>query len=316
MWGPILMRHEPADPGGARSPLIYTVVPGPTPRRPARAWRPADRRARRSRGIRGVTDLLARAGDARSTIRAEHGLAPMGCSVNEYLGGCRCTSSRASRARPHRRDLPPGVRYVGPLLWHRPSRPARWSGSTRCLQPAVGARDRGTSHYQDPFVLRAAASGLAGPPSRRSSPRRARPRPGCSGLGAGAERPRDPTGSRDALLPAARDRDDRRRGDGHGRPAAGVPLVVVPTAWDKPDSALRVVDAGVGVQVPRDAARRSGCALPSTRSSAIRATATTRRIAAALAAAPGPAGAADTIKVLAAGVSPPASPVPAFEASV
>ena len=30
---------------------------------------------------------------------------------------------------------------------------------------------------------------------------------------------------------------------------AGVPLVVVPTNWDKPDNARRVVEAGVGVRL-------------------------------------------------------------------
>jgi UDP:flavonoid glycosyltransferase YjiC (YdhE family) len=29
----------------------------------------------------------------------------------------------------------------------------------------------------------------------------------------------------------------------------GVPLVIVPTAWDKPDNARRVVEAGVGVML-------------------------------------------------------------------
>ena len=31
--------------------------------------------------------------------------------------------------------------------------------------------------------------------------------------------------------------------------AAGVPLVVVPTTWDKPDNAQRVVEAGVGLRL-------------------------------------------------------------------
>ena len=37
---------------------------------------------------------------------------------------------------------------------------------------------------------------------------------------------------------------------------AGVPLVVVPTTWDKPDNARRVVEAGVGVRLsPRRCTR-------------------------------------------------------------
>ena len=51
---------------------------------------------------------------------------------------------------------------------------------------------------------------------------------------------------------------------------AGVPLVVVPTTWDKPDNARRVVEAGVGVRLrgaavhARAAAggRRGGAARP------------------------------------------------------
>src|SRR5262249_50420069 len=31
--------------------------------------------------------------------------------------------------------------------------------------------------------------------------------------------------------------------------AAGVPLVIVPTTWDKPDNARRVIEAGVGVRL-------------------------------------------------------------------
>ena len=84
--------------------------------------------------------------------------------------------------------------------------------------------------------------------------------------------------------------------------AAGVPLVVVPTTWDKPDNAQRVVEAGVGVKLSprrctpetlRDAVDRV-LGSPRYRRNA-------RRIAARLAAAPGPAGAAAMLDELASG---------------
>ena len=82
--------------------------------------------------------------------------------------------------------------------------------------------------------------------------------------------------------------------------AAGVPLVVVPTLWDKPANARRVVAAGVGVQLaPRDctperlrAAVEKVLGDPSYRRNAA-------RMAQVLAAAPGPAGAAQMIGDLA-----------------
>ena len=85
--------------------------------------------------------------------------------------------------------------------------------------------------------------------------------------------------------------------------AAGVPLVVVPTLWDKPANARRVVAAGVGVQVaPRACTpeRLRGAVDqvlgdPSYRRNAA-------RIARAMGAAPGPAGAAEMIAGLAVAV--------------
>ena len=44
-------------------------------------------------------------------------------------------------------------------------------------------------------------------------------------------------------------RDHGRRRDVMGGLAAGVPLVLVPTSWDKPDIALRMVEAGVAVRL-------------------------------------------------------------------
>jgi len=81
---------------------------------------------------------------------------------------------------------------------------------------------------------------------------------------------------------------------------AGVPLVVVPTTWDKPDNARRIVEAGAGVRLAprRCTPERVRAAVehvlgdPSYRARA-------RELAARLAAAPGPARAAELLEELA-----------------
>jgi N-glycosyltransferase StaG len=93
--------------------------------------------------------------------------------------------------------------------------------------------------------------------------------------------------------------------------------VLVPTSWDKPDIALRMVEAGVAVRVPP---RR--CTPEALRAAVDQVLGDRRyrenaqRIAEKLAAEPGPAGAAHHIEALVAGLSPAAAPVPAFERSV
>src|SRR5262249_26064611 len=38
----------------------------------------------------------------------------------------------------------------------------------------------------------------------------------------------------------------------------GVPLVIVPTEWDRPENALRVVEAGAGLRIAATGATRNG----------------------------------------------------------
>ena len=62
----------------------------------------------------------------------------------------------------NRHDLPPSVQYVGPYLWNKPSAitAPEWLPSVRRDVPWVHATE-GTVHVGEPFVLRAAAQGLA-----------------------------------------------------------------------------------------------------------------------------------------------------------
>jgi UDP:flavonoid glycosyltransferase YjiC (YdhE family) len=81
--------------------------------------------------------------------------------------------------------------------------------------------------------------------------------------------------------------------------AAGVPMVVVPTLWDKPENARRLVHAGVAIQIaPRDC---SPTALRAAVDRVLTDPAYARRaraIAERLAARPGPAGTAALIEDL------------------
>jgi MGT family glycosyltransferase len=160
----------------------------------------------------------------------------------------------------------------------------------------------GTSHYQDPFVLRAAATGLAGRPLEAILTTGQQRDPEALGLG--------------PLAPNVHLTDWLSHGEllprcqvvvTTGGPATimaalrcGVPLVIVPTTWDKPDNARRVTEAGVGVRLaPRrctpDRLRVAVEEVLHDPAYAARA----RRIADRLARAPGPSGAAELLETLA-----------------
>ena len=170
MWGPSLVLHEAAPiPVALAAPLIYALVPGPDAPPPgSRIARPrtAVQRAR-ARAASRVTDLVARASGGGSTSSGPAtGSARWASRSTRSAAGCRCTWSPASPSSTSPvATCPPSVRYVGPLQWHppEPADTVAWLGSLPASRPWVHVTE-GTSHYQDPFVLRAAAAGLAGAP--------------------------------------------------------------------------------------------------------------------------------------------------------
>jgi MGT family glycosyltransferase len=322
MWGPgLVMREAQGIAVALLSPLIYAVIPGPDiPPLNSRVGIPRTARARaRARVVSAIGALLARPARRRiDQLRANHGLPPLEGLVNDALGRLPLyVVASVPELDLDRHDLPSGVRYVGPLLWHPPDPPgtAEWLDDLPADRPWVHVTE-GTSHYQDPFVLRAAAAGLADAPyeailttgrSRARSIPAAAPNvhlhdwlahdallPRCSALVT--------TGGAGTTMAGLR---------------AGLPLVIVPTSWDKPEIALRMVEAGVAVRVqPRRCTPQALRAAvdevlddPAYREKA-------RRIAEKLAATPGPAGAADHIEALAAGRSPATVPLPALDGSV
>ena len=314
MWGTITILWESVPiPVVLSSSFMGPMIPGPE----APAWgfgMPAPRTARARAGAKVLTKVteLAGLGLRRrvNAIRSEHGLAPLGMSMNAFTGRLPLyLVGNLPELDYGRRDLPPAVHYLGPCLWHPPEEPGttEWLESVPAERPWVHVTE-GTSHFQDPFLLKAAVTGLGGQPLEAI-------------LTTGGKR--DPA----SVAPAPAPNVHVTRWLSHGEllprcdvvvttggPAtimaaltAGAPLVVVPTTWDKPDNARRVVEAGVGIRVPpkkctperlRDAVnevlRDQGYA------------ARARQVAKDLAAAPGADAAVDLLEQLVAGrrVSP------------
>jgi MGT family glycosyltransferase len=309
LWGPMVILAEttpvpvalasgflgpPAS--GSDAPPPGLGLPSPSgPARRAVAW-----------GARRATDLAARRLRERvDAVRAEHGLGPMGCSVNDYLGRLPLTLIPCVRELDYdRRHVPSGVHYVGPCPWQPPDPPeaSAWEEAVPDGRPWVHVA-ASTVAGSDSGLLRAAVRGLAGHPVEVVAT-------------AGGEVPAD---LRPDALPAnvhlarwvnhawllprcAAVVTPGGAGTIVAALTAGVPLVVVPTTWDKPDNAQRVVETGVGVRLsPRRctperlrAAVDQVLTLPAFRERA-------RQMAARMAAAPGPDGAAALLRRLAAG---------------
>jgi MGT family glycosyltransferase len=308
MWGTSLVVHEAVPiPVALASPLITAVIPGPDAPPPGSGLEPAHTARGRARAwaIGRATQLLGRGLRRRlDELRAGYGLAPMGCGVNEFCGRLPLYMVLSvAELDFNRNDLPPSVHYVGACTWHPPEPPgtSTWLDQLPSDRPWVHVTE-GTSHYQDPFVLRAAVQGLAGAPLEAIITHGRDRRPEDLGLSSTAPNVHlAPWLSHDALLPRCEALvTTGGAGSVMAGLRAGVPLVLVPTTWDKPDNARRVAAAGAGVILAprrctptslREAVERV-LAQPSYREAA-------QRCAALLAKAPGPSGAAELIEALA-----------------
>lgn len=306
VWGPMVVLAEttgipvalssiflgPATPSAETPPQGLGL---PSPRGPARraaAWAAAR-----------VTDAAARRMRARvDEVRAEHGLPPLGCSVTAAMDRLPLTLIPGVPELDYgRRDVPPNVRYVGPLAWQPPA-PA---GAT--FDPATLPEGRPVVHVAastmagaDATLLRAAVTGLAALPAEIVVS-------GGGRLPDDLRRERVPPNvhladwvDHTAFLPRC---DAVVTAGGSATVVAalraGVPLVVVPTVWDKPDNARRVVETGAGIRLApqrctperlRDTVEQA-LTRPSYRAQA-------RRLAVLLGRAPGPEGAAASLEAL------------------
>jgi len=306
LWGPILVLWEAERiPVALSSTFMGPLIPGPDA--PAFGFGLRPPRTRRGRlGSVALTRLteLGAGGMRRRVdeLRADHGLAPLGESVNRYTARLPLYLVGSIPALDYnRRDLPASVHYVGNCIsYPDPAGTPRWLAGIPTERPWVHVTES-TLAYGDPFLLRTAIEALAEQPLELIITTGEQRDASSLGPGASASNvhvarwlshgellPRCSVlvtvGGKATVLAAAE---------------AGVPMVVVPTTWDKPDNARRVTETGAGIRLsPRRlsaealrAAVREVLDEPSYREAA-------GRLAAELAEAPGPSRAAELLEGL------------------
>ena len=257
LLGPLLVLHETKQvPMAVFCVLPCCQLPGPDAPTWGRGLRPPRNWFLR---LRSNVEQIAQnwmLSDFRKEVdqlRSQYGLAPINVSVREYFGRLPLyLVAGAPELDYNRRDLPPTVEYVGACPWYgstdQPS--PQWLAELPKDRPVVHVTE-GTIHRGEPTVLRAAAEGLGDLPMEVVMTTGNHRDPTTLGFGALAGNIRVesfvPHGD---LLPRT-DVVVTTGGAGTVLAAlsAGVPLVVVPTGWDLPENAQRVVEAGVGVRL-------------------------------------------------------------------
>jgi MGT family glycosyltransferase len=307
MWGPQLILSGTTDiPIVLSSTFLGPLIPGPDAPPGGLGLPPARTRIQRlvAIGVQKVSDLAATGLRRRvDELRAGYGLAPLDLPVNDFTGTLPLyLVPSVAELDYSRRDLPDTVHYVGPCNWQ----PARDDATSAWLS-AIPAQDvwvhvtESTLRTGDPFLLRAALAGLADLPMQVIATTGRHRSPESLGLDdLAANIHLTAWVNHEELLP----RCSAVVTTGGAATvtaalSAGVPLVVVPTTWDKPDNARRVTEIGAGVRVsPKkctpDAVRSAVQTVltdPSYRRNA-------QRIGAQLRAAPGPERAAELIEAL------------------
>lgn len=309
LWGPIVVLWESERiPVALSSTFMGPLIPGPDApafgfglRRPRAAW---ERTA--SRALTALTELAGHSLRRRvDELRRQQGLPALGGSVNRFTGRLPLYLVGNLRELDYdRRDLPPSVHYLGNCIWY-PHREAtsQWLEGISDERPWVHVTES-TLAYGDPFLLRTAVEALADQPVELIV---------TTGEGRDAERLGSaaqasnvhvaPWLSHGELLPrCAAVVSVGGKATILAAIEAGVPMVLVPTTWDKPDNARRVTETGAAVRVsPRRCSPDSLRAAVRQVLDDPRYRAAAQRLASDLASAPGPAGAAELLEELATG---------------
>ena len=257
LWAPILILHErDSIPVAVTSFVPVCLVPGPEhPNAGLGLAQPHNWFSRLlALMIRAINDLGTRGfRQAADDLRRQFGLPPIKSSVTMHTGRMPLyLVPSAPEFDYYRGDLPPAVHYVGPCLWNKSGQTAldkhlnRWDGD----KPLVHVSE-GTIHTIAPLVLRAAAQGLANLPMHVIMTTGGNRDPATLDLG-----PLSPNIqvlrwiSHSALFPHT-DLVITTGGAGTVLAAlnAGVPLLIIPTGWDKPEIAQRVVECGAGLRL-------------------------------------------------------------------
>lgn len=268
IWAPYLVLHEThAIPVAILSWAAACMLSGSDAMLWGLGLRPPSNRLQRLRNVtvRNVVTFANRDFRNRvSALRARYGLAPLTMPIMDFAGTMPLYMvASVPELDFNRRGLPPSVHYVGHCAWARhPEGAPAWLDELPADRPLVYVTE-GTIESGEPRLLQAAASGLAGLPMQVLIKDAQILDPGrdaeAVGLGALAPNVRRETfvlgggWQSDVLARTNVFITNGGAGSVLAALAAGVPLIVVPTTWDKPENAQRVVAAGAGVSI---AARR------------------------------------------------------------
>lgn len=327
VWAPFLALGETrAIPVAIFTYLAGCMLSGPQMRLWGRGLPPPTTMARRLRGdlerfvaARVNRDFV----QAASALRRRYGLAPLTMSPTDFAGTMPLYMvTSVPELDYNRTDLPASVSYVGRCSWDRPSHqpPPAWLNELPTDKPIVYVTE-GTVQSGQPRLLQAAARGLAGLPVQVVLSLNADRDPAEAGLASLAPnvwlKTYAPGQGWQSDILARADLVITNGGAGSvlASLAEGIPLIVVPTAWDKSENAQRVMEAGVGLRIaPRQAtaprlraAAQRILATPSYRANA-------RRIAESLGRINGPERAADILESIATHQGVPSTLVPSGQA--
>jgi MGT family glycosyltransferase len=258
MWGPVLVLSETSPvPVAILSTLLGCLIPG----KDRQFWQLGGPQPRglAARAAAGAVAALARQVSRLGyrphidRARAGFGLPPLGMPVSAYTARLPLYMVPSIAELDYDRDdLPPSVHYLGACSIDRPpdAAPPGWLEALPDGRPVVHATE-GTLHYEAPVLLRAAAKGLGGLAMDVIMTTGADRDPESLGLGPIAPNIRvERFVSHSDLLPRC---DVLLTTGGAGTVLTalkfGLPMVIVPTHFDKPANARRVVAAGAGLQL-------------------------------------------------------------------
>jgi MGT family glycosyltransferase len=255
VWAPILILRERTGIPVAVSCYFACKVPGPDMPPFGLGLPQAEHWYSRLlyRIIRSAVHLGSRKFRGRANeIRASFGLPPIQQSVSAFAGSMPLYMVPTSPEFDYnRRDLPKSVHYIGPCLWNdRHEATSLALSKIRRDRPWVHVTE-GTVHVQAPLVLRAAAQGLADLPMEVIMTTGGNREPSEIDIG---ERAANihlfPWVSHTELLPqTAVLVTTGGAGSVMAGLNAGIPMVVIPTEWDKPEVAQRLVQTGAGIRI-------------------------------------------------------------------
>jgi len=260
-WCPFLILGEARPiPVAVLSIAASCMLPGPD----APVWGPGTPRPR-TKGMRWRGDLeRALVGwVSRNFLRYVNvqrdcfGLPPLRCSVTELAGQMPLYLMPSTPEFDYQRgDLPSSVHYVGPCLWDKPGKaPApAWLADLPSGQPLIYVTEA-TIGTQEPFLLKAAVLAFQNQPVQVVMTTGKQRSESDLALGTLASNLRVETyvPQSDLLPKTAVMVTLGGSGGVLAALKAGVPLVVVPTEWDRPENAQRVVEAGAGLRIAPNA---------------------------------------------------------------